>query len=169
MGENTMRHRLAKILKEPKLKIKRVRDLIKSIVDAYPIAEKWRQDQMSGDSRKTETRTLGGRLVRNVTEDPQRLNYPIQGSAADVMKEIAVTVVEKIVGVYSDVELCALIHDEVVLLAPENVADEVANTLNGLMKSVAYNYLNKGVEDPALCVVVGADTNVVVNLKEVKG
>lgn len=124
---------------------------------------------MTHDSRKTETRTFGERLVRNVSEDPQRVNYPIQGSAADVRKEIAVVVVKEIVNVHTEAELCALIHDEVVLLAPVGSCSICCRQVQSIMQTSAYTYLNNGVENCELCVAVKADSKVVKSLKEKKG
>lgn len=163
MGARTMQERLQRALGR-RVPDKEVRGYIAELESAYPIAEKWRASQETKDpDAVTNTRTMHGRLRRNVTSNPQRFNTPIQGTAADVMKAIAVSVVEEIIDPNQDVELCALIHDEVVLLVPENLAQNTAELLTTVMERVGDTEVN-GDAPPELRVPIKADTCVVHSL-----
>jgi hypothetical protein len=158
MGARSMQARLQRILGRP-VPEKEVRDYIEELASAYPKAEHWRKSQETGDpDATTTTRTMHGRLRRKVTSNPQRFNTPIQGSAADVLKAIAVAVMDEIVYANSHVELCALIHDEVVLLVEEARAEEVGGLLAEVMERIGDAEVN-GDNPPALRVPIKADTS----------
>lgn len=76
-------------------------------------------------------RSLGGR--RWECEDlslTQRLNYPIQGSAADGLKEALILLNEQLQDSW---RICAVIHDEIVLEVPEEDADIAKKVLKSCM------------------------------------
>jgi DNA polymerase I-like protein with 3'-5' exonuclease and polymerase domains len=163
MGARTMRERLRRALGRDVSK-KEIRGYIAELESAYPVAEKWRSSQETrAHDALTNTRTMHGRIRRNVTSNPQRFNTPIQGTAADVMKAISVSVVEEIVDANQDVELYALIHDEVVLLVPENMAQSTADKLTAVMERVGDTGVN-GDAPSELRVPIKADTCVVQSL-----
>ena len=66
-----------------------------------------------------------GRRRVGVDTKPKRWNSPIQGLAADALKAIAVTVYERREEI-PGLEMVRLVHDEVILLVPEQRADEAA-------------------------------------------
>jgi DNA polymerase-1 len=165
MGVRTMQARLQRVLERP-VGEEEVRGYIDELTSAYPDAEQWRKDQETSDpDATTTTRTMNGRLRRKVTSNPQRFNTPVQGSAADVLKAIAVAVVDEIVRPIPSVELCALIHDEVVLLAPGAMSADVAKVLTETMERVGDAVVN-GDKPPEIRVPIKADTAVNKSLGE---
>ena len=64
------------------------------------------------------------------------LNYPIQGSSAEITKFAAlkfynILLDRELLGV---VKICNIVHDEIVVECPENIAEYVANTLQKCME-----------------------------------
>lgn len=60
----------------------------------------------------------------------QRLNYPIQGSAADGLKEALILLDEQLADGW---KICAVIHDEIVLEVPEEDAEKAKQVLEACM------------------------------------
>lgn len=84
--------------------------------------------------------TILGRR-RYVFEDPKRkfidngmrrvlMNYPIQGSAADLMKKGMVDIQNKILTKYPDVYLLLTIHDDLVFEIPDTDKNKLTNVIN---------------------------------------
>jgi len=165
MGDTTMAYRLEGALAR-RVSLSEVESLTRELEATYPKAEQWRRDQEADNHDDVNvTRTRCGRIRRGVDTNSQRYNTPIQGLAADVMKAIAVAVVEEIVETTEGAEINALIHDEVVLLAPEEVAKDLVNTMKETMERVGHETIN-GDRSPALCVPVVAKVQAVKNLGE---
>ncbi|HII4408112.1 DNA polymerase [Clostridium perfringens] len=76
-------------------------------------------------------RSLGGRrwLGSNLTKT-QRLNLPIQGSAAEGLKEALALLVKRIKDTW---KLVAVVHDEILLEVPEDESEEAKNVLESCM------------------------------------
>ena len=76
-------------------------------------------------------RSLGGRRWQgsNLTKT-QRLNLPIQGSAAEGLKEALALLVERMKDTW---KLVAVVHDEILLEVPEDEAEEAKNILESCM------------------------------------
>ena len=91
--------------------------------------------------------TMLGRR-RYVFEDPRRkfidngmrrvlMNYPIQGTAADLMKKGMVDVQEKVLKKYKEVSLLLTIHDDLVFEIPDNdKLEEIINEIQTILCSV---------------------------------
>jgi DNA polymerase I-like protein with 3'-5' exonuclease and polymerase domains len=104
--------------------------------DAYPDVKRWREkESMVFDAGYRHTRTLKGRRRLDVDTKTKRWNTPIQGLAADALKAIAVAVYERR-GEISGIEMVGLVHDEVLLLVPEEHADRAAGWLTEIMEGV---------------------------------
>ncbi len=127
--------------------------------DAYPGVKRWRaEEEAIFDAGYRYTRTLKGRRRLDVDTKPKRWNSPIQGLAADVLKAIAVTVYERreeILGL----EMVGLVHDEVILLVPEEHAERAADWLTEIMESVGDAVVNGDRAEKAR-VSIKADTSV---------
>jgi DNA polymerase I-like protein with 3'-5' exonuclease and polymerase domains len=109
---------------------------------AFPEASKWREDlEAEFDLGSTETRTILNRRRLNVENRRQRWNAPIQGTACDAFKQAAVELHERSEEV-GDFRIVALIHDEVVLLAPEARAAEVEVWARNVMSESAASVVN---------------------------
>lgn len=76
-------------------------------------------------------RTLGGRRWRGSSLSmTQRLNLPIQGSAAEGLKEALALLVDNIRNTW---KLVSIVHDEILLEVPESDADEARQMLEDYM------------------------------------
>ena len=105
--------------------------------ETYPKVAKWRHEQAAQGAAEKELFTAGGRRIQL----PDRVspsvcyNYPVQGSAADVMyaalRVLAEEVeIEKRLGVW---KMLTVVHDEVVMEVPEGEASEAARVLEECM------------------------------------
>lgn len=77
-------------------------------------------------SRKTE-QSFGERVA---------MNSPIQGTAADIIKLAMVNVYNSLAKSYPEAKLILQVHDELIIEAPENVAEKVADLLKFEMENV---------------------------------
>lgn len=66
--------------------------------------------------KSKEIRSLGGRVWGNNLKSNQKLNYCIQGTGADVLKE---SLIEFMKIRSENYKLCAVVHDEIVIEVPE--------------------------------------------------
>ncbi len=107
---------------------------IKQFYVSYPSIKTFYDSYLNNAKIKGTVETLLGRK-RYVFEDPKRkfidnttrrilMNYPIQGTAADLMKKAMVDVNEKVLKKYSEVSLLLQIHDDLVFEMPEKSADQ---------------------------------------------
>lgn len=125
--------------------------------DAYPSVKRWREKEgMMFDAGYRYTRTLKGRRRLDVDTKTKRWNTPIQGLAADTLKAIAVAVYERREEI-PGLEMVGLVHDEVLLLVPEEHADEAAEWLTEIMEGVGDSVVNGGTA-PEKRVPIEADT-----------
>ena len=93
------------------------------------------------DLGSTETRTVLNRRRLNVENRRQRWNAPIQGTACDAFKQAAVELHERSEEV-GGFRIVALIHDEVVLLAPEGRAAKAEEWARNVMSESAASVVN---------------------------
>lgn len=91
-----------------------------------------------------ETRTLANRLRYFDNASPQQiLNTPIQGTGADMVKLALGKLVTALKPYEDKVKLLATVHDEIILEAHENIADQVAKTLSEVMVSSGKEFLKR--------------------------
>ncbi len=62
------------------------------------------------------------------------INAPLQGTAADIIKRAMVQVYERLATDFPEATLLLQVHDELILEAPEKQAEEVAQTVQGVMQ-----------------------------------
>lgn len=97
---------------------------------SYPSIRKYYDDYLKNARIHGVVETMLGRR-RYVFDDPRRkfidngmrrvlMNYPIQGSAADLMKKAMVDVSKKVLSKYPDVSLLLQIHDDLVFEIPDD-------------------------------------------------
>ena len=99
----------------------------------YPGIRQWQETQIETG----EVRTKGGRVWWDLPKPPDygwrnRLNYPVQGTAAEGLKEALVLLIKKL---SAEWKLVAVVHDEVVLEVPEAKAEEAEGLLQDCMVS----------------------------------
>lgn len=114
---------------------------------SYPKIKGYYDGYLKGAQVNGFAETMLGRR-RYVFEDPRRkfvsnamrrvlMNYPIQGSAADLMKKGMVDVEEKILGKYEGVSLLLTIHDDLVFeVVDDEKRDEVVEAIRGVLCGV---------------------------------
>lgn len=79
-----------------------------------------------------EIKSLGGRVWREGLKPNQKLNYCIQGTGADILKE---SLIEFMKNRNENYKLCAVVHDEIVIEVPEEEANSACEVLLASMKS----------------------------------
>ena len=96
-------------------------------LNVYPRVKELQDALLKADYIKT----LGGRRWQggNVSMT-QRLNLPIQGSAAEGLKEALALLVERLKDSW---KLVAVVHDEILLEVPEYESEEAKNILESCM------------------------------------
>lgn len=143
------------------------KNVLADFFETYPRIDAWLKHIKKQALREYETRTLGGRArFYKVPKQPddeadaeERRAYreeiasieraagnaPIQGSNADMTKQA-------LVKLYNDLErrgwldrvfFVAAVHDEIVLEAPQEIAEQVAEVLAGAMEDGAKKYLKR--------------------------
>lgn len=108
---------------------------IQEFYAAYPKIKSYYDKYISDAKQNDYAETLLGRR-RYVFEDPKRkfidnsmrrvlMNYPIQGSAADLMKKAMVDVDKKVLSKHKDVSLLLQIHDDLVFEIPDSDSEKM--------------------------------------------
>ncbi len=103
---------------------------IKAFYLSYPNIEMYYENYIKNARINDFVETLLGRR-RYVFDDPKRrfidnglrrvlMNYPVQGSAADLVKKAMVDVDEKVLKKHTDVSLLLQIHDDLVFEIPDD-------------------------------------------------
>ena len=97
----------------------------------YPGVRRWQEKQLLRPLIKT----LGGRCWNDLPKVPRsgwrnRLNYAVQGTAAEGLKESLPLLLEKL---QPNWQLCALVHDEVVLETPAEEAAAASTILRNCL------------------------------------
>jgi DNA polymerase-1 len=100
---------------------------------------------------KTETRDARTNIMQRAAER-ESINHPIQGTAADIIKIAMINIHAALKKKKMETRLILQVHDELILEAPKDEADEAAKLVKKLMES-AYDL------DPALKVEVGIGQN----------
>jgi DNA polymerase-1 len=127
---------------DPNMSVEKVVAYRDGIFSTFPGAAKWRSEkEREFESGSRETRTELGRRRLNVENKRQRWNAPIQGAAADAFKAAATALYERMDEV-GGVKIVALIHDEVVLMVPEENVDTVEEWAKSVMSEAAASIIN---------------------------
>ncbi|MDP8900667.1 MAG: bifunctional 3'-5' exonuclease/DNA polymerase [Actinomycetota bacterium] len=128
----------------------RGRQLIDEYFANYPKVQRFLQRTANRATRDRTLRTLAGR-VRKFGNDPveddrgamrrEAMNYPIQGSSADIAKLALAYMRRDLEGL--DARLVNSIHDEFVVECREDLADEVSEKMRGAMTRAGERILEK--------------------------
>ena len=118
--------------------------------DSYPGIVKWHQKQ--GRQEGLEVRTIFGRrrklqrprkatkangLERDESNYTRLLNSPIQGLGADILKAALALLWEQYLCEQTDIKLVAVVHDEIILEAPESKVEYAKQILQECMEDAA--------------------------------
>lgn len=92
-------------------------------------------------SNPTTARSLAGRLFEYSIKDglASKCNIPVQGTAADIIKEAIGKVYENLKD--KDAKLVAVIHDEIIIETNKQNAEEIKIILKKTMESVSKDYM----------------------------
>ena len=99
--------------------------------ESYPVLARWRRGQVSNVKQRRTLRTAGGRRIvfRGNPSPQQCFNYPVQSGAADVLYAALGVLDRRLDGSELSAIPLNVIHDEIVLEAPENEAQSAAKLL----------------------------------------
>jgi DNA polymerase I-like protein with 3'-5' exonuclease and polymerase domains len=117
---------------------------------AYPTLYKWQQKQ--GNPKGTNVQTVLGRRKYIPAGEGycERINYPVQGSAADGMKLAMVELHRK------GITPLLSVHDEVVVEAPESEAEEVKQEVVETLVNAMYRASGQDPDNPEVAIEVEA-------------
>ena len=128
----------------------RGRQLIDEYFANYPMVQRFLQRTANRATRDRTLRTLAGR-IRKFGDDPveddrgamrrEAMNYPIQGSSADIAKLALAYISRDLKGM--DARLVNSIHDEFVVECQEDLAAEVSEKMSAAMTRAGERILEK--------------------------
>jgi DNA polymerase-1 len=119
------------------LTLEQAQEFRRRFLVTYRGVRNWHRAQGTGI---TETRTLAGRRRLGVESFTERLNTPVQGTAADGFKA-ALALLSETRDKHRGVQLVAAVHDEVVVECPIYQADEVGVWLQDSMQRAMGSFL----------------------------
>lgn len=133
MSATTLSQKLSKSL-GTEVTSKEAFGYIQKFYNTYPLVEYYqRKIKMGGPCT-----TLKGRLFSNELNLPQRLNYPIQGTAADAFNNI-INIIEK---KFPEYQICLPLHDALFIEVPQEDADRALKEIQAVMEESMTEYLN---------------------------
>ncbi len=105
----------------------------------YKGVHEWQQNIMHSDAKETRTILGRRRMWTDIPRVTELLNSPIQGTAADIIKEALVSLTREIEN--TDYKIVGCVHDEIILEVPERSADRAATILTCIMEQAGSQYL----------------------------
>ncbi|AFZ80208.1 DNA polymerase I family member protein [Theileria equi strain WA] len=134
-----------------KLSINEAREIYFSFFNNFKGITDWHNRVKA--NRPTEVRTLSNRLsIFDSFSFTRSLNYPVQGTSADITKETMVQLVDKVKEINAKIVMC--IHDEIIMEVPEEKADKGLEMLIETMQNAGKKFLKH-----VPCEAVGAIGN----------
>jgi DNA polymerase-1 len=124
------------------LSLERAREYRQKFFRTYPGLAKWHK-ATDRTLREAESRGEGGVVVETLAGRKRwvegltaALNTPVQGTGADGLKSAVATLYKRLLerGLWGEVRIVLLVHDEVVLEAPEPLAIVAAHLLTEAMR-----------------------------------
>jgi DNA polymerase-1 len=108
--------------------------LVRQWEQAYPRVAEWRQQQAETGTKTRELRTAGGRRIALPPRPSPSVcyNYPVQGSAGDVMYAALAQLQDRLQAVPS-ARLLLVVHDEVLVECDEGDAQSVCRIVEQAM------------------------------------
>ena len=105
----------------------------------YEGVDEWQRRTAQGNIKETRTILGRRRAWSDIPKVTELLNSPIQGTAADIIKEALVMLMKEIDDDYC--KLVGCIHDEIILETPECMAEQAAIVLTRAMEHAGSKYL----------------------------
>ncbi|HQC15786.1 DNA polymerase, partial [Mesotoga prima] len=123
-----------------KMSVKEAKEFKEKFFAQYTGLRDWHK--MTNNGNQYEARTLKGRrrLWESGSKITGRLNMPVQGTAADIMKIALGRLPNALKG--TGAKLVAIIHDEIILEVPEQRAEEAKRTLVKVMESAGDGFID---------------------------
>lgn len=115
------------------LSAKEAQTIINRFYKSYPAFRKRKDEVKQTKDKPTNTTTIGGRIRRGVTRYTDKLNSPIQGSAADGLKAAMGLMWQRRGELPDEAFPIAVVHDEVVFECLKNDAERVAEFVKEAM------------------------------------
>jgi len=132
--------------------------IVRGIVKSFPDVTRWAKEQIRQATEEGYVTTLSGRRrwFTGADEDPSLFtgprNTPIQGSAADMLKQSMVEIFDAFRdGGHKSAQVLT-VHDEIVVETPEHEKEDVALLVEKIMVDVGQRYL-EGLPTPVDCIV----------------
>ncbi len=103
--------------------------------ESYPVVVRWQHKVTKASQTYNNAATRMGRVIKLNPEKvyTQSKNYPVQGSAADVMLAALKIVDREITRQELDIRIVCCVHDEIHLEAPEDLAEQAKSLLEECM------------------------------------
>lgn len=105
----------------------------------YERVYEWQRSTAQGNIKETKTILGRRRIWSDEPKVTELLNSPIQGTAADIIKEALVMLMKEIDDDYC--KLVGCVHDEIILETPECMAEQAAIVLTLAMEHAGSKYL----------------------------
>ena len=132
------------------------RDFIKAYLDRFPGIRTYMDDMKAKAKEEGFVETLFGRrlYINDIKSsnpshrgfaERQAINAPIQGTAADIIKQAMVRMPEALERAGSPARMLLQVHDELVFECPAAAADDAIGHIRSVMESAASPALNLGV------------------------
>jgi len=132
--------------------------IVRGIVKSFPDVTVWAEGQIRQATEEGYVTTLSGRRrwFTGAAEDPSLFtgprNTPIQGSAADMLKQSMVEIFDALRdGGYKSAQVLT-VHDEIVVETPECEKEDVVPLVEKIMMDVGQRYL-EGLPTPVDCII----------------
>ncbi|KFG65437.1 putative helicase, partial [Toxoplasma gondii RUB] len=120
------------------MSLQEARDFHAKYFSSYPGITRWHRRQKAEQPRETRTRA-GRRALFEYFAFTKSLNYPIQGTSADITKESLVQLQHKLAPLGGRLVMC--VHDEIIAEVPEEKAEEGLRVLIDTMEAAGNKYL----------------------------
>ncbi len=128
---------------------KEAEEVMRRYFATYPALEAWLKEAGRRAVRERETRTMSGRKARFAFDPEDKKatslverngkNTPIQGTSADILKRALHLLHEELRG--TSAEIVNIVHDEVVVEADADQAEEVAAKVERAMQAAGEEYV----------------------------
>jgi len=136
----------------------KARPIVQGILKLFPDVTVWAKERIRQATEEGYVTTLSGRRrwFTGADEDPSLFtgprNTPIQGSAADMLKQSMVEIFNALRdGGYKSAQVLT-VHDEIVVETPEHEKEDVVPLVEEIMVDVGQRYL-EGLPTPVDCIV----------------
>ncbi len=118
---------------------------IKSYLQTYPGIDAYMKNYIALAEKSGFVATLSGRKcfinainsknpILKQASQRQAINAPIQGSAADIVKKATIDLHEQLLTKFKAAKIILQIHDELIIEAPQNQAEEIAIFTKSIME-----------------------------------